>query len=76
MGTMLQERKTTTTSRRDAEMRWPTAHELRAFVRLAETLHFGQTAEMLGLAQSSLSEAIRRLEASSTSSCSSGRPVT
>jgi len=63
VGTMLQERKSTTTSRRDAEMRWPTAHELRAFVRLAETLHFGQTAEMLGLAQSSLSEAIRRLEA-------------
>ncbi len=43
--------------------RWPTPHELRAFVRLAETLHFGRTAAMLGFAQSSLSEAIRRLEA-------------
>ncbi len=47
----------------EAEARWPTPHELRAFVRLAETLHFGRTARMLGLAQSSLSEAIRRLEA-------------
>lgn len=47
----------------DAAGRWPTAHELSAFVCLAETLHFGQAASMLGLAQSSLSEAIRRLEA-------------
>ena len=41
----------------------PTAFEFRAFVRLAENLHFGRTAAGLGLAQSSLSEAIRRLEA-------------
>jgi DNA-binding transcriptional LysR family regulator len=47
----------------DAAGRWPTAHELSAFVCLAETLHFGQAATILGLAQSSLSEAIRRLEA-------------
>ena len=40
----------------------PTPHELQAFIRLAETLHFGRTARRLGLAQSSLSEAIRRLE--------------
>ncbi len=48
--------------RPDAVGRWPTARELSAFVRLAETLHFGETAAILGLAQSSLSEAIRRLE--------------
>ncbi len=47
----------------DAAGRAPTAHELGVFVRLAETLHFGQAATTLGLAQSSLSEAIRRLEA-------------
>lgn len=47
----------------DAAGRAPTAHELSVFVRLAETLHFGQAATTLGLAQSSLSEAIRRLEA-------------
>lgn len=47
----------------DAAGRAPTAHELGVFVRLAETLHFGHAATTLGLAQSSLSEAIRRLEA-------------
>jgi len=47
----------------DAAGRAPTAHALGVFVRLAETLHFGQAATTLGLAQSSLSEAIRRLEA-------------
>ena len=41
----------------------PTAHELCAFVRLAEDPHFGRTARRLGVAQSSLSETIRRLEA-------------
>jgi DNA-binding transcriptional LysR family regulator len=41
----------------------PTPHELRAFLRLSEDLHFGRTARRLGVAQSSLSEAIRRLEA-------------
>lgn len=40
----------------------PTRHELRAFLILAEDLHFGRTAARLGLAQSSLSETIRRLE--------------
>lgn len=47
----------------DSAGRAPTAHELGVFVRLAETLHFGHAAATLGLAQSSLSEAIRRLEA-------------
>lgn len=46
----------------DVAGRAPTAHELSVFVRVAETLHFGQAAATLGLAQSSLSEAIRRLE--------------
>ncbi len=41
----------------------PTAHELCAFLRLAEDPHFGRTARRLGIAQSSLSETIRRLEA-------------
>ncbi len=41
----------------------PTPHEFQAFLRLAETLHFGRAARRLGLAQSTLSEAIRRLEA-------------
>jgi DNA-binding transcriptional LysR family regulator len=41
----------------------PTPHEFRAFLRLSEDLHFGRTAKRLGVAQSSLSEAIRRLEA-------------
>ena len=40
----------------------PTPHELRAFLLLAEDLHFGRAAARLGLAQSSLSETIRRLE--------------
>lgn len=40
----------------------PTPHELRAFLRLSEDPHFGRTARRLGVAQSSLSEAIRRLE--------------
>lgn len=61
--TMVQERGPARAGRdRTGDARWPTAHELRAFVSLAETLHFGQTAAALGLAQSSLSEAIRRLE--------------
>ena len=47
----------------DLSGRWPIAHELSVFVRLAETLHFGQTAALLGLAESSVSEAIGRLEA-------------
>jgi DNA-binding transcriptional LysR family regulator len=42
---------------------WPTPHELRAFLVLAEELHFGRAAAILGVAQSSLSELIRRLEA-------------
>jgi DNA-binding transcriptional LysR family regulator len=41
----------------------PTAHELTAFLRLSEDPHFGRTARRLGVAQSSLSETIRRLEA-------------
>lgn len=41
---------------------WPTLHELRAFVAVSDTLHFGQAARTLGLAPSTLSELIRRLE--------------
>jgi DNA-binding transcriptional LysR family regulator len=41
----------------------PTPRELRAFLRLSEDLHFGRAARRLGVAQSSLSETIRRLEA-------------
>lgn len=41
----------------------PTPHELDGFVRVAETLHFGRAARAMGLAQSSLSECVRRLEA-------------
>lgn len=41
----------------------PTPGELRAFLRLSEDPHFGRTARRLGIAQSSLSGIIRRLEA-------------
>ena len=41
----------------------PTPRELRAFIRVSEDLHFGRAARRLGVAQSSLSETIRRLEA-------------
>lgn len=41
----------------------PTPNEFRAFVLLSEELHFGRAAARRGLAQSSLSETIRRLEA-------------
>ena len=40
----------------------PTIDELHAFVHLARELHFGRAASRLGVARSSLSEAIRRLE--------------
>lgn len=40
----------------------PTLDELEAFVRLAGALHFGRAADRLGIARSSLSETIRRLE--------------
>jgi DNA-binding transcriptional LysR family regulator len=40
----------------------PTLDELEAFVHLARALHFGRAATRLGVARSSLSETIRRLE--------------
>jgi DNA-binding transcriptional LysR family regulator len=40
----------------------PTLAELEAFVHLARALHFGRAASRLGVARSSLSETIRRLE--------------
>jgi DNA-binding transcriptional LysR family regulator len=40
----------------------PTLDELEAFVHLARALHFGRAAGRLGVARSSLSETIRRLE--------------
>lgn len=49
--------------RADAVAAEATPHELRAFLRVAEDLHFGHAATHLGIAQSSLSETIRRLEA-------------
>lgn len=47
--------------RDDAAAR-PTLDEVRAFVHLARELHFGRAASSLGVARSSLSETIRRLE--------------
>ena len=40
----------------------PTPAELRAFLRLSEDPHFGRTARRIGVAQSTLSGIIRRLE--------------
>ena len=40
----------------------PTPDELRAFLRLSEDPHFGRTARRIGVAQSTLSGIIRRLE--------------
>jgi DNA-binding transcriptional LysR family regulator len=37
--------------------------EIRAFLALANELHFGRTAEVLGLSQSRVSQVIRQLEA-------------
>ncbi len=42
--------------------REPTAHELRVFLSLWEERHFGRAATRMGIAQSSFSEALRRLE--------------
>ena len=48
---------------RDEAADGPTLEEVRAFVHLARELHFGRAASGLGVARSSLSETIRRLEA-------------
>jgi len=43
--------------------RQPTPHELRVFIALWEERHFGRASTRLGIAQSSFSETLRRLEA-------------
>jgi DNA-binding transcriptional LysR family regulator len=45
-----------------AGVRHATPHELRAFLVVAETLHFSRASARLGVAQSTLSELVRRLE--------------
>jgi DNA-binding transcriptional LysR family regulator len=48
-----------------AELIWPAVEhgDLRAFLTLAEELHFGRTAERLGITRSRVSQIIRTLEA-------------